>query len=56
MHNIIPVEKLTIADINALAQAAVERGETLEQSNHYPGHIGVAFAAAYMVHAQEVTV
>ena len=45
-----------IKPIDALAQSAVERGETLEQSNHYHDHIGVAFAAAYLVYAQEVTV
>lgn len=55
-YEIKPVSKLTINDINALAQDAVDRHIPLHEANVYEGHIAVAFAAAYLVYAQEVVV
>ncbi len=54
MHNIIPIETLTIHDISAMAKHAVDRGESLEQANVYEGHIGAAFAAAFKAHSGEI--
>ena len=49
-HSIRPLSSLSIHDISAMALSAVQRGESLAQANVYEGHIGTAFAGAYLSH------